>query len=156
MNISQLARSNEISTDTVRYYEKQGLLDAPSRQENGYRVYTESHVETVRFIRGAQALGFSLAEIRAILPQLAAGQFGRANIEQQLHAKLLEIDTHMRQLQRLKKELMATLASLRCSPDQAVSTAHSTAPDSGSGVGAAVARRAFSKRQAKPDAGPAD
>jgi DNA-binding transcriptional MerR regulator len=152
MNISQLAKANRISTDTVRYYEKQGLLGAPLRQDNGYRVYTDAHVETVRFVRGAQALGFSLAEIRTILPQLAAGQFGRMEIEQQLQAKMAQIDSHLRQLQRLKKELAATFASLRCSPGQPVTTAQSIAPDSGSGAGVAITRQAFSQIVAKGSA----
>lgn len=152
MNISQLAKENRISTDTVRYYEKQGLLDAPPRQDNGYRVYTNAHVETVRFVRGAQSLGFTLAEIRAILPQLAAGQFGRTEIEQQLQAKMAQIDSHLRQLQRLKKELTATFASLRCSPTQRVSPAQSIAPDTGSGAGAAITRRAFSQTATKGNA----
>jgi DNA-binding transcriptional MerR regulator len=73
MNISQLAKIAEVSTDTVRYYEKQGLISVPERQDNGYRRYTEAHAGAVRFVRGAQALGFSLAEIRAIVPQLAQG-----------------------------------------------------------------------------------
>lgn len=152
MNISQLAKANRISTDTVRYYEKQGLLGAPLRQDNGYRVYTDAHVETVRFVRGAQALGFSLAEILTILPQLAAGQFGRMEIEQQLQAKMAQIDSHLRQLQRLKKELAATFASLRCSPGQPVTTAQSIAPDSGSGAGVAITRQAFSQIVAKGSA----
>ena len=148
MNISQLAKANKISTDTVRYYEKQNLLGAPPRQDNGYRVYTDADVETVRFVRGAQALGFTLAEIRTILPQLAAGQFGRTEIEQQLQSKMAQIDTHMRQLRRLKKELAATFASLRCSPSQVVTTGQSIAPDFGSGVGVAIARLAFSRTRA--------
>lgn len=149
MNISQLAKANSISTDTIRYYEKQGLLGAPPRQDNGYRVYTDGHIEMLRFIRGAQALGFSLAEIRAILPQLAAGQFGRAAIEEQLQAKMAQIDTHMGLLRRLKKELTATFASLRCSPGRTVSIADSTAPDSGSGAGVTMARQAFSKARGR-------
>ena len=148
MNISQLARAVGVSTYTVRYYEKQGLIGAPERQANGYRSYTEAHVERVRFVRGAQALGFSLAEIRAILPQLARGAFGRAEIEQQLKAKMGQIDAHMAQLRILKKELTATFEALRCSPTQPVSTVDATAPDSGSGAGVAVARRAFAKRGA--------
>ncbi|MEO7108272.1 MAG: heavy metal-responsive transcriptional regulator [Rhodoferax sp.] len=145
MNISQLAKASDVSTDTVRYYEKQGLIAAPTRQINGYRAYTEAHVESMRFVRGAQSLGFSLTEIRAILPQFAAGQFGRADIEQQLNAKMAEIDAHIRQLQTLKKELKATFASLTCAPDQAVSTAQGTATDTGSGAGAAKARKSFTK-----------
>ena len=152
MNISQLANANQVSTDTVRYYEKQGLLGAPARQDNGYRVYTDADVETVRFVRGAQALGFSLAEIRAILPQLAAGQFGRSEIERQLQDKMAQIDRHLRQLKRLKKELAATFASLRCSPGQPMTTAQSIAPDSGSGAGLAITRQAFSRIVAKGNA----
>lgn len=145
MNISQLAKTIGVSTDTVRYYEKQGLLQAPDRQDNGYRSYTATHVEAIRFVRGAQSLGFSLAEIRAILPQFSRGQFGRSDIEHQLQTKMAQIDAHIRQLQTLKKELHATFASLRCATDQPVSTAQNTAVDSGSGAGLAHARKAFAK-----------
>ena len=146
MNISQLAKAFGVSTDTVRYYEKQGLISAPERLANGYRSYTATHVALLRFVRGAQALGFSLAEIQTILPQVAQGTFGRTEIEQQLKAKMAQIDAHIAQLKTLKKELAATFDALRCAPTQPVSTANATAPDSGSGAGAAVARRAFSKR----------
>lgn len=145
MNISQLAKTISVSTDTVRYYEKQGLLQAPTRQENGYRSYTAAHVETIRFVRGAQSLGFSLAEIRLILPQFAGGKLGRTDIEHQLQTKMAQIDAHIQQLQTLKNELQATFASLRCAVDQPVSTAQGTAVDSGSGAGAARARRSFAK-----------
>ncbi|MCV2351213.1 heavy metal-responsive transcriptional regulator [Paucibacter sp. Y2R2-4] len=143
MNISQLARACQTSTDTVRYYEKQGLLAAPARQENGYRSYAPAQVEQLRFIRGAQALGFSLQEIREILPLLAQGQLGRAEIEQQLQAKMAQIDAHIAQLQHLKTELAATFASLRCAPESRLKTADAVAPDSGSGTGVAVLKRSF-------------
>lgn len=149
MNISQLAKAASVSTDTVRYYEKQGLISAPERRDNGYRLYTEAHVGVLRFVRGAQALGFSLAEIRTLLPQMAQGKLGRADIELQLQAKMDQIDTHILQLQTLKKELANTFESLSCTPTQTVVTASATAPDSGSGAGAAVVRKAFS-RSASP------
>lgn len=149
MNISQFAHEAGVSTDTVRYYEKQGLIGAPRRQANRYRSYTDADVAAVRFVRGAQALGFSLAEIQAILPQVAKGTFGRAEIEQQLQAKMAQIDAHMAQLRTLKKELKATFVSLQCAPTRPVSTAQATAPDSGSGAGAAVVRRAFTRRTAE-------
>ena len=145
MNISQLAKAANVSTDTVRYYEKQGLISTPERQDNGYRLYTEAHAGAVRFVRGAQALGFSLTEIRAILPQLAQGTFGRADIEQHLQTKMAQIDAHIQQLKTLKKELASTFAALRCTPSQAIATENATAPDSGSGAGAAVVRKAFTK-----------
>jgi DNA-binding transcriptional MerR regulator len=146
MNTSQLAKVAGVSTDTVRYYEKQGLINVPERQANGYRSYTAAHAGLLRFVRGAQALGFSLAEIRTILPQVAQGTFGRSEIERQLKAKIAQIDAHMAQLKTLKKELSATFEALSCSPTQPVSTAHATAPDTGSGAGAAVGRRSFAKR----------
>jgi len=71
-------------------------------------------------------LGFSLAQIGEILPRLAAGQFGRAEIEKQLHAKLAEIEAQILKLQELKQALMDTFASLQCAPDIAVSAAHAT------------------------------
>ncbi len=145
MNISQLAKTIGVSTDTVRYYEKQGLLQAPTRQDNGYRSYSVAHVQSIRFVRGAQSLGFSLAEIRVVLPQFANGQFGRADIEQQLQTKMTQIDAHIKQLQTLKKELKATFASLTCASDQPVSTAQGIAVDSGSGAGVARVRKSFGK-----------
>ena len=148
MNISQLAKAICVSTDTVRYYEKQGLLQAPTRQDNGYRNYTAAHLEAIRFVRGAQSLGFSLAEIRVILPQFVSGQFGRTDIEQQLQTKTAQIDAHIKQLQTLKKELKATFASLTCAPNQPVPTAHGIAVDSGSGAGVARARKSFAKTAA--------
>ena len=148
MNISQFAQAAGVSTDTVRYYEKQGLLAPPARQANGYRAYGEAQLGLLRFVRGAQALGFSLAEIRSILPEMAAGRFGRNEIEAQLQAKIAQIDAHISQLRTLKKELTATVASLSCARTAPVSTAQATAPDCGSGAGAAMARRAFSRRRA--------
>ena len=148
MNISQLAKAINVSTDTVRYYEKQGLVSAPQRQANGYRSYTDTHIELLRFVRGAQALGFSLAEIRALLPQIEGGTFSRADIEMQLQTKMAQIDAHIVQLKTLKTELRATFDALSCTTTQPVSTANATAPSSASGAGLAVARRAFAKRGA--------
>lgn len=141
MNISQFSKAHGVSTDTVRYYEKQGILSTPLRQDNGYRHYTPAHAELLRFVRSAQALGFSLAEIRTILPQLAEGSFGRSGMEQVLQRKMAQIDGHIRQLQTLKRELKATFESLQCPSDAVVSTANSTAPDSGSGAGAVLVQR---------------
>ncbi len=149
MNISQLAKAVNVTPDTLRYYEKQGLLKTPARLENGYRSYTEADVALLRFVRGAQALGFSLNEIREILPQFVQGKFGRAEIEQQLQTKMAQIDAHIAQLQMLKAELTATFSALTCSPNRAVSVDEGTAQDSGSGAGRGVARKTFSKPKRK-------
>lgn len=128
MNIGELALAAGVTTDTVRYYEKQQLLAAPLRQPNGYRNYTPAHLGTLRFVRSAQALGFSLSEIRAVLPELAEGRFKRAQVEERLQAKLAEIDQHMALLHQRKRELLATFDSLRCAPDTPLGLAQATGP----------------------------
>jgi DNA-binding transcriptional MerR regulator len=126
MNIGQLARETGVTPDTLRYYEREGLLVPPARGDNGYRRYGAADAGRVRFVRSAQALGFSLSEIRRILPRLDAGQVGRREIEGHLQAKIAEIDAHMRQLQALKRELVATFEGLRCQLDGAVAIAQAT------------------------------
>ena len=127
MNIGELARAGGVSTDTVRYYEKQKLLPDPLRQSNGYRSYGPEHLGALRFVRSAQGLGFSLWEIREVLPALAQGRFKRGQIEERLQAKLAEIDQHMALLQQRKDELLATYASLQCEPDAALVATQATA-----------------------------
>jgi DNA-binding transcriptional MerR regulator len=114
MNIGSLATATGVTPDTLRFYEKQGLIEPPRRGENGYRDFTEADVARVRFVRSAQSLGFTLAEIRVAVGRLKAGRFGRADIEVQLQRKIGEIDAHMAQLRALKKELLATFGTLTC------------------------------------------
>lgn len=123
MNISELAKAINISTDTVRYYERLGILSSPPRQGNGYRIYTEAHIELLRFVRGAQALGFSLAEIQKTLPQFTDGRFGTRYIEQQISDKLAQIDVHILQLKTLKRELKSVLKSVTGATNQCFCTA---------------------------------
>lgn len=126
MNIGKLAEMTGVTTDTLRFYEKEGLMDAPVRGANGYRIYGDNDVARVRFVRSAQALGFSLQQIRWIVPRLAAGQVDRAEIEKHLLAKIAEIDAHIAQMQALKGELLATFDSLRCEPGRSVTVEHAT------------------------------
>lgn len=114
MRIGELALATGAKPDALRFYEREGLLDPPARTDNGYRVYFEADVARVRFVRAAQSLGFSLAEIRSAVGRLREGRLNRADIEQQLHRKLAEIDAHMAQLRAMRRELLATFGSLTC------------------------------------------
>ena len=67
LTIGKLARAGAISTDALRYYEREGLLVPASKTGSGYRLYGEDAVRRVRFIQHAQACGFTLAEIRELL-----------------------------------------------------------------------------------------
>lgn len=126
MNIGQLAEQTGVSADTLRYYEREGLIEPPARTANGYRSYRDVDAQRVRFVRSAQALGFTLAEIRGILPQLNAGRMDRRAIEAHLQAKIAEIDGHIRQMQVRKRELIATFNALSCPVDQPLTVPQAT------------------------------
>ena len=121
MNISELARVTQTTTDTIRYYEKQGLLGTPKRQENGYRFYNDDDVRHVRFIRSSQTLGFSLSEIKAIMPDVLDGKFGRMEIEKRLAVKIDQIDQKITALHAIRKELTDTFSQLTCPVDTSLS-----------------------------------
>ena len=118
--IGQVAGLAGIGVETVRFYERAGLLEAPERRQSGYRQYGEEVVQRLLFIRRAKELGFSLAEIRELLslrddPEATAGEV-RARAE----AKVAEIEAKVRDLQRMKKALLTLTAT--CSGHGSVRT----------------------------------
>lgn len=114
MQIGDLAQATGISRDTLRYYEKRGLLRA-RRSDNGYRDYPEEAADWLRYIRTAQALGFTLQEIEADLPLLTAADGDPAStaaaLRDALRAKLAEIDRRIDGLQVLRAELARRLGA---------------------------------------------
>ena len=126
MNISALAKVTQTTTDTIRYYEKQGLLGTPLRQQNGYRFYKPEDIERVQFIRRAQTLGFSLLEIKEVIPELVHGKFNRTDLEMLLKNKVDQIDQKIAALSLLKTELIETFNLLKCSVDKPLSIVQAT------------------------------
>lgn len=111
MQIGELAQATGISRDTLRYYEKRGLL-AARRGSNGYRDYPAEAADWLRYIRTAQALGFTLQEIEADMPLLAApAGDSAAALRAALHAKLAEIERRIDGLQLLRGELVQRLGA---------------------------------------------
>jgi MerR family transcriptional regulator, copper efflux regulator len=113
MQIGELALATGISRDTLRYYEKRGLLRA-RRGGNGYRDYPPEAADWLRYIRTAQALGFTLQEIEADLPLLSGAADGAATaaaLRTALQAKLDEIDRRIGGLQALRGELARRLGA---------------------------------------------
>jgi MerR family copper efflux transcriptional regulator len=95
MRIGELARRSELSTSRIRFYEAHGLLPKAERSDNGYRDYPDSVAETLRLIHGAQNLGFSLTEIRAVLAQAGANPPSKHDVLDALRAKLTSLDQHI-------------------------------------------------------------
>lgn len=108
MQIGEVAQATGLSRDALRFYEKRGLLRA-RRSANGYRDYPPAAVEWLIFIRKAQALGFTLAEIEAGLPQLTGEQATEQALHIALQQKLREIEQRITDLQALRSDLMRRL-----------------------------------------------
>ena len=108
MQIGELATATGLSRDTLRFYEKRGLL-APRRGSNGYRDYPPEAVQWMRYVRTAQSLGFTLAEIEADLPLLADADASAPRLRTALQGKLAEIDRRVEGLVALRDELARRL-----------------------------------------------
>lgn len=108
--IGEAAKRAGVSAPTIRYYEEIGLLSSPARTESGYRRYTESTIEELRFIRKAQGLGFSLEEIGEILQLSRSGKGPCAHVLTLAHQHLAAVDERIRRLQQFRKRLAADVA----------------------------------------------
>jgi MerR family mercuric resistance operon transcriptional regulator len=108
LTIGQVARHIGIGVETVRFYERKGLLDAPPRRESGYRQYAPDVIRRLQFIKRAKELGFSLKEINELLSLRVDPETTCAEVKQRAEAKMADIDAKLRDLQRMQ----ATLAQL--------------------------------------------
>jgi len=121
--IGELAELAGTSAQTIRYYEREGLLGKPARTQSGYRLYSSETASRVRFIKKAQALGLSLAEIREILQLARAGRSPCKHVRERLQAHLEALDRRIREMQLVRNELAQQLNELAKLPDQIDSSA---------------------------------
>ncbi|ELY2644799.1 Zn(2+)-responsive transcriptional regulator [Cronobacter sakazakii] len=118
--IGELARLADVTPDTVRYYEKQKMMEHEVRTEGGFRLYTENDLRRLRFIRHARQLGFTLEAIRELLsiridPEHHTCQESKSIVQARLH----EVDSRIQELQNMR-------ASLQKLNDACCGTAHSS------------------------------
>lgn len=113
MTVSMLAREVGATPDTVRYYERLGLLPDVSRTDAGYRLFSDRDVERMHFIRSAQRLGFSLTEIAELLGIREHGLCPCGRAHDRLAAKLPEIDSRLAELQGLRDTITSVLDGAR-------------------------------------------
>ena len=109
LQIGDVARRTELTADAIRFYEKRKLLPRAMRTTGRFRLYTVEDIERIRFIPRMQALGFSLREIRELADLRARSVDACESVRKLLTAKLSEVRTKMRELERLKFELAADL-----------------------------------------------
>lgn len=110
MKIGEVSKLSGVGIPALRFYERSGLLDKPARTRSGYRVYRESILERLEFIKKAQTLGFSLDEIRRIIEENLHGNCPCAEVRENVRERLKEVDGHLRDLRRYRNELAETLA----------------------------------------------
>jgi DNA-binding transcriptional MerR regulator len=109
LKIGEVSRRSGIGIEALRFYEKSGLLEKPSRTESGYRVYDAAVLERLAFIKQAQALGFALDEIKHIIDDARAGHSPCDDVRAMVRRRLDELDARMRAMRRYRKELAETL-----------------------------------------------
>ena len=105
LTIGEVAKRAGVHVETLRYYERRGLIEEPPRTSSNYRMYPPESVRRVRFIKRAQELGFSLKEIAGLLSLRAAPKAHCGGVRRRAEAKLDDIDEKMRDLRRMKKAL---------------------------------------------------
>jgi MerR family mercuric resistance operon transcriptional regulator len=111
MTIGQLTRRAGVGVETVRFYERKGLLAEPARRESGYREYDEGVLARLRFIKRAKELGFTLKEIGELLALRLDPDTTCAEVRQKAQAKLADIEAKISDLQRIRQALCKVTAS---------------------------------------------
>jgi DNA-binding transcriptional MerR regulator len=107
--IGELAAKLDLSADTLRYYERIGLLPKVGRNGAGIRLYDDKDLSRLRFIRRAQQMNFSLAEISALLAMRAEPQRARRGVRELTARKLAEVEARLGELRTLRNELQLLL-----------------------------------------------
>ena len=109
VNIGELSNECGVPPQTIRFYEKRGLLPEPQRRPNGYRVYDRTAIDRVAFIRRAQGAGLTLTEIGGVLDVRAEGRAPCNHVSHLLMTKLSDVEARLRELRTLRRELTALI-----------------------------------------------
>lgn len=110
LRIGEVARSAGVNVQTLRYYERRGLVVAGFRRHSGQREYDDGDVQRVRVIKAAQRLGFTLAEIQEMF-DLSAHRRGTTDLRTMATAKVAEIDARIATLQAIRADLAVVIAA---------------------------------------------
>jgi MerR family copper efflux transcriptional regulator len=111
LRIGEVAQRAGVGVETVRFYERHGLLEAPPRTAGGYRHYPEDIVGRLRFIRRAKSLGFSLHEIGELISLRLDREASTASVRKQAQGKIAEIEGKLLDLERMRRALLGLVES---------------------------------------------
>ena len=112
LTISKAAKNAGVSVETIRFYERKGLIEQPLKpQDGGYRTYPMETLQRIKFVRQAQEIGFSLREIEELLSLRADPSTDCSDVRERAVAKLEEVDRKMEQLGRIRSALNELIAA---------------------------------------------
>ncbi len=111
MRIGEVAEAAGVGIDTIRYYERRGLLPVPTRTLSGYRDYGQPAVVRLQFIQRAKTLGFSLADIAELLALSADRERGVAGVKARAEAQLVTVEERITELERMQEGLRRLIAA---------------------------------------------
>lgn len=106
IKIGELAKRTECQVETIRYYEKEGLLPEPTRSSGNYRLYGEEHVERLRFIRHCRTLDMALDDVRTLLKYRDTPDEDCGDVNALLDKHIHEVEVRVKELMQLKRHLM--------------------------------------------------
>lgn len=107
IKIGELAKRTETTVETIRYYEKEGLLPAPLRSQGNYRLYNEEHIERLQFIRHCRTLDMALSDVRTLLRFRDAPYEDCSDVNALLDTQICVVEIRMEELVQLKQHLTA-------------------------------------------------
>ena len=111
MKANELAKLAGITKDTLRYYEKMGVITQPKRGSNGYRLYSASHVRQLKFIKFGQSVGFTLNKIKLAIPHLDNPKPDCPELQRAITEQLTQIDEKIVELENAKETLKKWLSN---------------------------------------------
>jgi len=106
MTIGQVARQAGVGVETIRFYEREGIIDEPPRRDSGYRQYSQDVVKRILFIKRAKELGFSLKETQELLTLRVDPESTCADVKRQTDAKIVDVERKIEDLLRMKQALV--------------------------------------------------
>ncbi|MDD9876607.1 MAG: helix-turn-helix domain-containing protein [Magnetovibrio sp.] len=110
LSIGELSKRSKVNVETIRYYERRGILPAPPRTRGGHRVYADEHLLRLNFIRRSRELGFDLVSVRQMLGMVDGGNMTCENIREIATAHLDVVRSKIADLKRMETTLYATVA----------------------------------------------
>jgi len=113
MTIGHVAKLSGVGVETIRFYEREGLLNKPKRKESGYRLFEAEVVSRIKFIKRVKQLGFSLREIRELLSLRVDSRVSATEVKKRVDSKIEQIDRRIYDLKKVRNALAQLSRSVR-------------------------------------------